>query len=176
MTLAQADDSFDPLEPDEALSAREYLRVLWHDKWRIVGLALLLAIVFGAVGVVAVQPRYRADATVTMDPVALEQLLDTTGEPRDLQADLADELNVAADPQVEAAVLEQLGFAFDGAVRLTEGSSSSLDFSASADDAAQAQQALDALVAAFLARRIELGVALVDEEIRPCLLYTSRCV
>lgn len=167
MTLAQADDSFDPLEPDEALDAREYLRVLWHDKWRIVGLALLLAIVFGVVGIVAVQPRYRTDATVTMDPVALEQLLDTTGEPRDLQADLADQLSVADDPQLEAAVAEELGFTFDGAVRLTEGSSSSLDFSASSDDAAHAQQALDAMVAAFLARRIELGVELLDEEIGP---------
>jgi len=167
MTLAQADDSFDPLEPDETLSAREYLRVLWHDKWRIVGLALLLAIVLGIVGVVAVKPRFRTDATITMNPVALASLLDTTGEPRDLQADLADELNVAGDPQIESAVAEQLGFSFDGAVRLTEGSSSSLDFSASADDAAHAQQGVDAMVAAFLVRRIELGVGLLDEEIGP---------
>jgi len=167
MTLAQADDSFDPLEPDETLSAREYLRVLWHDKWRIVGLALLLAIVLGIVGVVAVKPRFRTDATITMNPVALASLLDTTGEPRDLQADLADELNVAGDPQIESAVAEQLGFPFDGAVRLTEGSSSSLDFSASADDAAHAQQGVDAMVAAFLVRRIELGVGLLDEEIGP---------
>jgi capsular exopolysaccharide synthesis family protein len=167
MTLAQADDSFDPVEPDEALDAREYLRVLWHDKWRIVGLGLLLAIVLGIVGVTLVNPRFRTDVTVAMDPVALAQLLDTTGEPRDLQADLNNELAVADDPELRASVSEQLGFTFDPAVRIHEGSSSSLDFEASADTAAHAQQGLDAMVAAFLQRRIELGAALVDDEIGP---------
>ena len=66
MTLVPADDSFDPLEPDEALDAREYLRVLWHDKWRILGLGILLSVVLGLIGLTVVNPRFRTDATVSM--------------------------------------------------------------------------------------------------------------
>ncbi|MCB1005005.1 MAG: polysaccharide biosynthesis tyrosine autokinase [Acidimicrobiales bacterium] len=167
MTLATADDSFDPYAPDEAIDAREYLRTLWHDKWRILGLALGLAVVFGLLGAFAISPRFRTEATIALDPVALAELLDTTGQPRDLQADLAAEANVVADNGLEAAVAEQLGFPFDVDIHVTEGSSSSLDFGASAGDAAQAQQALDALVAAYQTTRIELGSQLVDDQISP---------
>lgn len=167
MTLATADDSFDPYEPDDAIDAREYLRVLWHDKWRILALGVVLALVFGLVGAFVVSPRFRTDATVTLDPVALSALLDTTGAPRDLQSDLAAELDVVDDNELRGAVAEQLGFGYDGGARITAGSSSSLDFSASAGSAAHAQQALDALVNAYLARRIELGTALVDDQIAP---------
>ncbi len=167
MTLATADDSFDPYEPDDAIDAREYLRVLWHDKWRILALGVVLALVFGLVGAFLVSPRFRTDATVTLDPVALAALLDTTGAPRDLQSDLAAELEVVDDNELRSAVDEQLGFTYDGGARITSGSSSSLDFSASAGSAAHAQQALDALVNAYLARRIELGTTLVDDQIAP---------
>lgn len=167
MTLATADDSFDPYEPDDAIDAREYLRVLWHDKWKILALGVVLAILFGLVGAFVVAPRFRTDATVTLDPVALAALLDTTGAPRDLQSDLAAELEVVDENELRGAVAEQLGFTYSGGARITSGSSSSLDFSASAGSAAHAQQALDALVNAYLARRIELGTALVDDQIAP---------
>ncbi len=167
MTLATADDAFDPYEPDDAIDAREYLRVLWHDKWRILGLGVGLAVLFGLFGAFAISPRFRTDATVTLDPVALAALIDTTGAARDLQTDLAAEAGVVDDNDLREAVAEQLGFDYSGGARITSGSSSSLDFSASAGSATEAQQALDALVAAYLARRVELGVQLVDDQIAP---------
>lgn len=167
MTLAQADDSFDPLAPDDALDAREYLRVLWHDKWRIIGLALLASILFGIVGVTVVNPRYRTDATVALEPVAMIEVVEATGEPRDLQTDLATETAVADSAEVRAAAEAQAGASFSALVRPAEGSSGAIDFSASADTAEHAQQGLDAMVAAYMARRIELAIALADEKIGP---------
>lgn len=167
MTVAQADDAFDPYDPDDAIDAREYLRVLWHDKWRILGSALALAILLGLVGALVLHPRFRTDTTVALEPVALAGLLDTTGQPRDLQADLAAEVGVIDDSELRTAVADQLGFDYSGTARVTEGSSSSLDFQASADSAAHSQQAADALVAAYLATRIERGIQVVDEQIGP---------
>jgi capsular exopolysaccharide synthesis family protein len=167
MTVAKADDSFDPYEPEDVIDAREYLRTLWHDKWRIIALAVGLAVVLALLGAFVVNPRFRTEATVALNPVALEQLLDTTGQPRDVQADLAAESGLAADSDLQADLAEQLGFSFDADVHLTEGSSSSLDFGASADSAAASRQALDGLVAAYQAKRIELGSQLVDESINP---------
>ncbi|MBL8778507.1 MAG: polysaccharide biosynthesis tyrosine autokinase [Acidimicrobiales bacterium] len=167
MTVAQADDSFDPYEPDDAIDAREYLRTLWHDKWRILGLAVGLAVLLGLIGAFLVNPRFRTEATVALDPVALAELLDTTGQPRDLQADLAAEANVIADNELQATLDEQLAFTYDDDVHVTEGSSSSLDFGVSAGSAADAQAGLAALVAAYQAKRVELGLQLVDDQIGP---------
>lgn len=167
MTVAQADDSFDPYEPGDAIDAREYIRVLWHDKWRILGLALGCAVILGLVGAFLVDERFRTEATLALDPVALAELLDTTGQPRDLQADLGAEVGVAADEELQAALADQLGFAYDVDVHLTEGSSSSLDFGASATSSAASEEALAAFVAAYQAKRIELGSQLVDEQIGP---------
>lgn len=167
MTVAQSDDSFDPLAPDEALDAREYLRVLWHDKWRIVGLAILLSLLFGLVGAFVVHPQFRTSATVALDPVAMIEVVEATGEPRDLQTDLAAETAVADSTEVRTAAEEQAGVSFSASVRPAEGSSGAIDFSASADTAEHAQLGLDAMVAAYMARRIELAVALADEKIGP---------
>ena len=71
------------------------------------------------------------------------------------------------DNELRSAVDEQLGFTYDGGALHHLGLEPPRSTSASAGSAAHAQQALDALVNAYLARRIELGTTLVDDQIAP---------
>ncbi len=161
------DDSFEPV-PDGGMDVREYLRVLAHDKWRILGTALALLLIFWLVDVLFVDETYRSTVPLAVEPARLEALFDypNGGQPRSV-ADLELEAKTIDLPQVQQALDQQLDFGYDVAAQPSPGSTGSLDISATAATRARSLQALTAAVQTFIDKRIALGLAAVEERKQP---------
>ncbi len=161
------DDSFETV-PEGGMDVREYLRVLAHDKWRILGTALAVFLVLWLVDVFFIDPTYRTTVPLAVEPARLESLFDypNGGQPRSV-SDLELEAKTIDLPQVQQALDEQLDFAYDVSAGPSAGSTGSLDISATAATRGRSAQALDAAVQAFIDKRIALGLAAVAERKQP---------
>lgn len=168
MTASQADDAFEPVEPDDTLDAREFMRVLGHDKWRIVGLGVAMALVFGLAGSLLIKASYRSTVPMALEPALLVALFDypNGGQPRSVE-DLRTEAQVVERSDVQRAIDDAVNFDFDTSATPTAGSTGSIDLSVTAETAAQSAEALDATVDAFVEKRMELGLQLVEERMAP---------
>ena len=165
MRHAVLDDGLDPVPPDQAVKGREYIVTLWRARWRLLAAGVLIAFSLWLIGRTVVEPRYEARATVALNPVALEQLVEPTGEPRDFLADLDAEIQAAQDPGTRAGLQDLTGDVLVATVGVTEGSTSSLDFATSAGTPETAMQALEVWVDSYVVERLQRGVARVNEDI-----------
>jgi len=101
-----------PEAEPRTLELRDYLRVVRRRKWMVL-LAVLVAVPVALALSYREKPQYEANAKLLVEPQLVEQLFTPTADGsrggRELEQNLATEIQVMGSPPVRKAVAEELG-------------------------------------------------------------------